>query len=63
MITPSAPSPTTAPRKVSLSLRRESSTMSPAAFTNSSAATAVARLPFFSPEPCVAVLHAPAMEM
>ena len=31
--------------------------------TISRAETAVARLPFFSPEPCVAVLHAPATEI
>ena len=35
----------------------------PAAVMISSAVTAVARLPFFSPEPCVAVMQAPAIEM
>ena len=54
-MTPSAPRPTTAPGKVSRSSLRESFTTSPEAVTNSSAETAVARLPFFSPEPWVAV--------
>src|ERR1039458_833277 len=63
VITPRAPSPTTAPWKTSPSALRDSFTTSPAAVTISMPETAVARLPFFSPEPCVAVLHAPAMEM
>jgi hypothetical protein len=49
--TPKAPSPATAPRKVSPSAARESFTTSPAAVAISRLETAVARLPFFSPEP------------
>src|ERR1017187_3869579 len=56
VITPRAPSPTTAPWKTSPSALRDSFTTSPAAVTISRAETAVARLPFFSPEPCLAVL-------
>ena len=40
---------------ISASFARESFTTSPEAVTISSAETAVARLPFFSPEPWVAV--------
>jgi 6-phosphofructokinase 1 len=38
-------------------------TTSPLPVTNSMAETGVARLPFFTPEPCVAVAHAPATEI
>ena len=50
-------------RKTSPSALRESFTTSPSAVTISRAEIAVARFPFFSPEPCVAVLPAPAIEM
>src|SRR5216684_5889112 len=56
-MTPSAPSPTTAPRNVPPSFSRDSTTTSPAAVTISSPDTAVARLPFLTPEPCVPVLR------
>ena len=61
--TPSAPRLTTAPRNVSPSFSRESVRTSPSAVTSSRAETAVARFPFLTPEPCVAVAQAPAMEM
>src|SRR5262249_10339426 len=59
--TPSAPSPTTAPSNAS-SPRPNRST-SPDDNTSSSPATAVARFPLPTPEPCVAVAIAPPTEM
>ena len=59
--TPSAPSPTTSPSK-SASPRRTVRS-SPSEVMSSSAATAVARLPLASPDPCVAVAIAPATAM
>jgi hypothetical protein len=63
VMTPRAPSPTTAPRKTSPSLSRESLTMSPVPVTISSAETALDKFLFVSPEPWVPVLQAPAIEM
>ena len=63
VMTPSAPSETTAPLKVSPSLARESVARLPSAVTNSIAETMVLRLPLWMPEPCVAVEHAPTTEM
>ncbi len=60
---PSVPSATTAPANASPSRSLLSFTTSPPAVTISSADTAVARLPLVSPEPCVPVAHAPAIEM
>jgi hypothetical protein len=48
---------------LSRSFSRENVTTSPFAVTISNADTAVAKFPFVSPEPCVAVLHDPAIEM
>ncbi len=58
---PSAPSPTTTPSKSASPLENCSS--SPPEVTSCTAATAVARFPFRTPEPCVAVATAPATEM
>src|SRR5580698_3291484 len=60
---PSAPSDTTAPGKISPSFACESVTTLPSAITASTPETAVARLPFRMPEPCVAVEHAPTTEI
>ena len=61
MTAPSAPSPMTIPSKSASPL--EALTISPLEVTISRLATAVARLPFRSPEPWVAVATAPATEM
>ena len=58
---PSAPNPTTKPSKSSSP--RSTVRSSPSEVTNSNPATAVAKLPLVSPEPCVAVATAPATEM
>src|SRR5215469_10570843 len=63
VITPSAPKLTTAPGNTAGSFWRDRLMTSPAAETNSRAATTVDKLPFLSPEPCVAVLQDPATEM
>ena len=62
--TPSAPRLTTRARERAWRpSSRENVSTSPSAVTSSSADTAVERLPFFTPEPCVPVAHAPAIEM
>jgi hypothetical protein len=58
---PSAPNPTTIPLKSRSPL--EAVRTSPSELTSSSSATAVARFPFASPDPWVAVAIAPATEM
>ena len=58
---PSAPSATTRPSKSGVAPRDRDT--SPSEVTSSRPATAVARLPLASPEPCVAVATAPATEM
>ena len=61
VITPSAPSPTTMPSKSGSP--RDTLTTSPLDVTSSNPATAVARLPCRTPEPCVAVEIEPATVM
>src|SRR5215470_9370416 len=60
---PSAPRPTTVPLSRPASPSRAAVTTSPSAVTSSRPDTEVARLPLASPEPWVAVAHAPATEM
>src|SRR5450432_3281534 len=60
---PMAPNPTTAALKFSPSFFLESVITDPSATTISSPLTAEERFPFFTPEPCVAVVILPATEI
>ena len=60
---PSDPSPTTQPRNSSPPVSRRTVRRPPSAVISSSPDTIVARFPWASPEPWVAVATAPATEM